>query len=203
MNKCLNESRIMKILLVTFILTAAVSFGIIRITASSTPVPGSNQDPLVTKSYVDLMIAEALSGVSQSGSSVSQTQFSSDDAAALMLKITELENRLKGFEAEYNYSTSMISGQFQKTKFNVVQLYKGQKLLLGEGTEVILRAGIANAISGPGGDMSNLTTGLNVPDGSKIDANHLIISSRDDGRGFTIVSDSVWVLVKGSYKVVS
>ena len=68
-----------------------------------------------------------------------------------------------------------MSGQIEKTKFNVIQLYKGQKMLTGEGTEFILRAGIANAISGPGGDLSNLTAGLNVENNSKLNINHLII----------------------------
>ena len=176
MKKSLSESKILKILLLSFVLTAAISFGLIQIIAASTPTPGSNQDPLVTKSYVDMKIAQALENITVSSATSStgdSTNISSD--SELNDRLIELENRLKVFEQDYNYTSSAMSGQIEKTKFNVIQLYKGQKMLTGEGTEFILRAGIANAISGPGGDLSNLTTGLNVENNSKLNINHLII----------------------------
>lgn len=203
MKKSLSESKILKILLLSFVLTAAISFGLIQIIASSAPTPGSNQDPLVTKSYVDMKITQALENITASSTATASTGDSTNisNDSDLNDRLIELENRLKVFEQDYNYTSSAMSGQIEKTKFNVIQLYKGQKMLTGEGTEFILRAGIANAISGPGGDLSNLTTGLNVENNSKLNINHLIISSRDDGRGLVVISDTVWVLVKGIYKV--
>jgi hypothetical protein len=204
MKRYLGESRFIKPLMLVFIFTAALSLGLMQIIASSTPAPGSNQDPLVTKSYVDLKIAEALSSISASSQSSASTGslVGTETISELEAKILELEGRLENFESEYNLASVAVSGEIQKTRFNVVQIHKGQKLLLGEGTEMILRSGIANAVSGPGGDMSNLTNGENVPDGSKITTNHLILSSREDGRGLIVISDYIWIMIKGSYKVV-
>jgi hypothetical protein len=196
MRKRLSESKIIKILLLSFILTAALSFGIMQIIASPSPAPGSNQDPIVTKSYVDAKIAEALANYTGTPQGTSTTDTSTFEA-----KLTEIENDLRNLEREYNYSSLAVAGAIEKTVFSVVQASKGQKLLLGEGTEIILRAGNANAISGPGGDLSNLTTGVSVANGSKIDQNHLILSSREDGRGLAVISDTIWVMIKGSYKV--
>jgi hypothetical protein len=196
MRKSLSESKTIKILLLIFILTAALSFGIIQIVASSTPTPGSNQDPIVTKSYVDAKIAEALANTTTVPGQTTTT-----DTSELEAMIAELGNELAALQQEYDYYSMAVSGEIEKSKYNAVQVSAGQKLLLGEGTEVILRSGSANAISGPGGDLSDLTTGMSVANGAKIEANHLIISSRDDGRGLSIISGSVWVLIKGGYSV--
>jgi hypothetical protein len=196
MKKRLSESKIIKILLLSFILTAVLSFGIMQIVASPSPAPGSNQDPIVTKSYVDAKIAEALANYT--GTPQGTT---TGDTSTFEAKLTEIENDLRDLEREYNYSSLAVAGAIEKTVFSVVQASKGQKLLLGEGTEIILRAGNADAVSGPGGDLSNLTTGVSIANGTKIDQNHLILSSREDGRGLAVISDTIWVMIKGSYKV--
>lgn len=203
MKKVFNDSRILKLLMLCLVLTFVFSFGIMQIIASSVPVPGSNQDPIVTKSYVDKAIADALKNVNITASTTpTQTgSTSTTDLTALQKQISDLEKTLQRLQSEMTYSSVSVSGELQKARFNLVQLYKGQRLILGEGAEMILRAGIANAVSGPGGDMSNLTSGQNVTDNSKIDANNLILSARDDGRGLLVISDTIWVMVKGSYKV--
>lgn len=203
MKKVFNDSKVLKLLMICLVLTFVFSFGIMQIIASSVPVPGSNQDPIVTKSYVDKAIADALKNINITASTTTTSTgtASSTEIATLQKQISDMEKTLQRFQSELTYSSVSISGELQKARFNLVQLYKGQKLILGEGTEMILRAGIANAISGPGGDMSNLTSGQNVPDNSKIDANNLILSARDDGRGLVVISDTIWVMVKGSYKV--
>ena len=88
--------------------------------------------------------------------------------------------------------------------FQVVELKIGQQLLSGASGEIIVRSGTATAVSGQNGDgLSDLTTDDstkgNLVTGQVIPLNHLLLISRDDGRGIKAVSDKVFILCRGSY----
>lgn len=114
--------------------------------------PGSENDPVVTKSYVDAKIA------------------------------------------------AISSGGGGGDSFQPISIEEGDRLIGGEGTEIILRSGDANAITNGVNGISDLTAGRDLSQGAYISPNHLILVPRDDGRGIRAVS-SVWVLVKGSYTI--
>lgn len=92
------------------------------------------------------------------------------------------------------------SGSSERAVYEVVNLEKGQKIIFGHSTEVILRAGQASAIVSEQGGLSDITTGIDIGDNEEIPKNHLLIIPRDDGRGFNIHS-TVYVMVKGDYKI--
>ena len=70
-----------------------------------------------------------------------------------------------------------------------------------EGTELILRSGEATAVGNIDGDgVSDVTLGVDLKMGEKINRNHLLIVPRKDGRGIVAKTDS-WIMVKGKYEI--
>jgi len=93
----------------------------------------------------------------------------------------------------------------ESTKFQVLVLEKGQKLIGGEGTEIIFRGGDgggkAIAIGSESGGLADVTSGGTINTGENIPVNHLLIISRDDGRGLEVTSKNAYLLVKGPYEI--
>ena len=136
--------------------------------------PGSEADPLVTKSYVDSKLSE----LSNSSSN------SNIDTDAIVSKVL----------AQVNTKIQSSAGIY--TPLNIKE---GDVMIAEEGTEIILRSGIAKAhIPGENG-ISDVTVGKDIYNGENISQNHLLIVPRSDGRGL-IASTECWILVKGGYK---
>lgn len=82
--------------------------------------------------------------------------------------------------------------------YTPVYVEVGQTIFGDEGTEIILRSGNANAVITGVDGLTNITTGQNISNGQKINANNLIIVPRKDGRGIKATENS-WFLIKGGY----
>ena len=158
--------------------------------------PGSDADPLVTKSYVDQKIAQLSaqigsgtgSGGSVDQSALAQLQTDMGDLTKFIIDaLTEIET-LKGRVA------ALESG------YMVVEAKAGQKIILAGGSEAILRSGSATAIAGTYGTLVDASAGLDLKDGANITVQHLLISSRTDGRGLLIKSNA-FLLIRGAYTV--
>lgn len=115
--------------------------------------PGTINDPLVTKSYVDQ-------------------------------KIAEIENN---------------SGN-QNNTYEVVFVPAGKVILGKQGTEIILRSGVAKAIDSVGGGLQDMTDGVDVIVGETIKKYHLMIIPREDGRGMIAETDCT-LMVRGGYEI--
>ena len=140
----MNKRKLYTILLsVTVLIAATAAVG------AETYEPGSENDPVVTKSYVDSKIAA-------------------------------------------------ISSDGEGSVFQPVDA--GDKLIGGEGTEIILRSGEAKAITNGTNGISDLTSGKDLSQGAAISQNHLLLVPRADGRGISAVTGT-WVLIKGSYTI--
>nr|WP_315023340.1 hypothetical protein [uncultured Aminipila sp.] len=87
-----------------------------------------------------------------------------------------------------------------RTSYSPISLTAGQKLIGGEGSEIILRSGEATAIDNGANGVSDLTIGTDLMTGSQVVTNHLLLVPRNDGRGITAVTD-IWVMVRGTYTV--
>ena len=85
--------------------------------------------------------------------------------------------------------------------FKTVTLYPPAKLVASQGVELIVREGTAKAIEGTSGGLSDVTAGRNIRGGEIIPANHHIVISRTDGRGFEVISSRVIILIKGEFSV--
>ena len=112
--------------------------------------PGTEGDPLVTKSYVDKKVAEVSGGSAAS--------------------------------------------------WQVIEVAEGKSVIGGQGTEMILRSGNAVAIDNGVDGISDLTNAKDLKSGTKIAANSLLLTPRDDGRGIKCQT-SCFVMVLGAYTI--
>jgi len=148
--------------------------------------PGTEDDPVVLQSYVDQQVM------------------------VLNQEIHNLKAQLLASQQEIEKLNSVIEGLSEADvmggTFKVIEAKKGQRLIAGEGTELVLRWGSATAISGINGDgWADVSSGKgpesDLKDGRNIPINHLLISSRNDGRGIVITSEKAYILVKGNYEL--
>ncbi|MCG8485656.1 MAG: hypothetical protein MJA31_20290 [Clostridia bacterium] len=157
-----------KVLIISFI--GLVMFSIIA-TASSNSL-GTEQDPVVTVSYVEAKINELKTYIDEKLANTtlpSDTQSTTDEPQVV-------------------------------TAFEVLNLQENQSLIGKDSTEIILRSGTANAIDNGVDGISDLTGGKDLKSGDEIERNHLLIVPRDDGRGILATSE-IWVMVKGGYEI--
>ena len=168
----------------TLVLTAVFING-----SADGTTPGSEADPVVTQSYVELKSEQTKYYIDN------LTTKSNQDITNLKTQL-ELKNQeiLKLQESVGKLSGGGDGG------FQVVLLNKGKTLLSGAGTEVILRSGIVTAIKGTNGGLANITSSKDLNTGDAVTLNNLLISSRDDGRGIKAGIDS-YLLIRGTYVI--
>lgn len=147
--------------------------------------PGTDNDPLVTQGYVDTKITDLTTKLEALTKTVNDLTAKNAELAA---KSDELKTQLQNAQ------------QTQAAKFVPVNVKAGKQLIAGEGTEMIVRAGQVKAIASAGGVVADVTSGKDLQNGAAVPLNHLLLSSRDDGRGLKVNTDS-WVLVKGTYTI--
>lgn len=174
---------------------------IVQVVYAVTAEPGTDGDPLITKSYVDQVINPINTRITSLESL--NTQELKAQLTAQDLKIKELASKLEDISKSKEADVKKLSEIEKYGKFVPVELAKGQTLITGDSGEIILRGGKATAIGGAGGGLSDITsgTGADVNSGQNVPLNHLLLISRDDGRGLKVVSDKAWVLVKGPYTI--
>ncbi|HOP72418.1 MAG TPA: hypothetical protein PLO77_04115 [Thermoclostridium caenicola] len=161
--------------------------------------PGSSSDPLVTKSYVDQQIAQLAAQInsSKSGSSSGGTVNSAAleqlkaDVGDLTRFVVDALSSIKALDERV---TTLENG------FTVISMKKGQTLVLGGGSEVILRSGQATAISGESGTLVDVSAGKDLNNGVSVPVQHLIIAPKGDGRGLKITADA-YLIVRGGYTI--
>jgi len=138
-------------------------FTIIQFVYAANGEPGSNEDPLVTLSYVEQRIQ--------------QLRYYIDDSI----------DSLKGGVSD---QAPPSAPEGKATALEVVELKAGQQLIANQGTEIILRGGRAVAIDSALGGLSDITAATDIRRDQNIPANHLLIVPRDDGRG---VPRACWI----------
>ncbi|QUH30136.1 hypothetical protein [Vallitalea guaymasensis] len=159
-------------------------------TKASSVDPGTIQDPLVTKSYVDEKIAQISNNQGSSSGNNQNTNTDIDYAKIYSEVSMYIDGKLEG-----------IGDNTATAKFEIIELEAGQKLICKDSTEVILRAGSATIIGNETGDgISDITIGIDLAMGVVVPKNHLLIVPRDDGRGLQIATKA-YVMVKGEYSV--
>jgi hypothetical protein len=154
----------------TMALTLAIGVWIGQgVKAENTFTPGSADDPIVTKSYVDAKVASV----------ANQTPTPQ--------------------QPQPGNSTTPIVGI---DTFKVVTINPGQSLKGGEGTEIIVRAGEVTVIASANGGVSDVTGGIDLAQGTKVQPNHLLLIPREDGRGIKAGGGGVtFLMVRGKYTV--
>lgn len=153
--------------------------------------PGSEADPVVTQSYVELKSEQTKYYID------SLMEKNNQEIANLKTQLEQKTQEIAKLQEKIN---QMPAGGGGDAGFQVVLLKKGETLLSGAGAELIVRSGKATAVKGANGGLANITTAKDLNTGDAIANNHLLISSRDDGRGVKAAIDT-YLLVRGSYTV--
>ena len=163
----------------SLILAAALALGMQFASAPAYAAePGSSGDPIALKSYVDAQISELEKRVEQLSS--------------------ENEALKKAIQEGTGVSSQPAPATGSPSRFEVLHVESGQRMLMGAGTELVLRTGSAQAIRGELGSVVDLITGEDLDSGVNVRTNHLLISSRNDNRGVRFTADA-YILVKGDY----
>jgi hypothetical protein len=172
-------------LIITLPIIIATSFFLGTTTAqmsSSVTTPGSADDPLITKSYVDEQVSKIANA-----------------------EITKIQNTLDDI-LEEQIQRAVINA---KTEFDanndmqIVTLNKGFRLIVKQGGEIIVRAGNAIVFSPDQNGVSNITSGKDLAKGATVPQNSLLIFPRD-GRGIQHTPSynaDLIVLVRGSHEI--
>lgn len=141
--------------------------------------PGTAEDPVVTKSYVDQQIQKALSG---------------GGATTPAATATPVPNATNAPVATTNPTTSSNESE-------IVDVKPGQTLIASAGAEFIVRAGKAVIYSKDANGVADLTDGKDLLNGVSAPQNHLLSFPRD-GRGITVQEGQTLglvVMVRGGY----
>ncbi|MNO31944.1 hypothetical protein D3C76_219230 [compost metagenome] len=150
--------------------------------AGVTGQPGTSEDPVVTKSYVDQAIQQALKNggvVTTPTTPVTPTQ-----------PTTPSSNETNG--------TSSASDSI-----SIVDVKPGGILIASAGAEFVVRSGKAVIYSEDKNGVADLTDGVDITNGGKVTNNHLLSFPRE-GRGIQVQegdTHSLTVMVRGGYKV--
>ncbi|MNI54355.1 hypothetical protein D3C73_1092470 [compost metagenome] len=182
MNKLMKISGVTGVLAVTLI--AGSLLNSYADGASVGNQPGTADDPVVTKSYVDQQIQKALQG----GSIATQAPAAT---AAPTPAPTAVATTAPATGSNSSAGDEVI----------IVDVKPGQTLIAGAGAEFIVRAGKAVIYSQDANGVADLTDGVDLPNGQAAPSNHLLSFPRA-GRGIAVQSDQTLglvVMVRGAY----
>ncbi|MBK5251761.1 MAG: hypothetical protein JJE29_03900 [Peptostreptococcaceae bacterium] len=134
--------------------------------------PGSENDPVVTLSYVESRLAEIVS---------------------------DFQEKLDSVSVNDGNTSSPIETQTLESGFEAIMIPSGSFVYFGGNTQVILRSGAMTAIASPKGNgLADLTAGKDLKTGDAVQMNHLLLVPINDGRGVSVSIDS-WMMIKGNY----
>ncbi|WP_207653836.1 hypothetical protein [Tepidibacter mesophilus] len=125
---------------------------------------GSNMDPVVTKSYVDMKIDELAKNVNQ--------------------VIGKINTGNQGNVTPINSTNEL----------EIVEVKSGQSIILQSGSEIILRGGKGSIIDSEFGGIADLTQGIDLRKGYDAPANHLLMVPRSDGRGIKAKTNCIFMV---------
>lgn len=159
--------------------------------------PGSEQDPIVTQSYVEQKSEQIKYYIDTLIEKVNS------DAQAQAQEIAKLKAELELKDQEIAKLAEEVKngGSGGSDRFEVVELGKNQLLIAGEGAEIIPRSGKFSAVYGENGGLSDITSAKDLKNGEAVVMNHMLIASRGDGRGVKALADKSFLIIKGSYTV--
>lgn len=137
--------------------------------------PGTADDPVVTKSYVDQAIQQAIGG---GGGSSTPSPPSAP-------------------------STGGSGGGSSEEGIKIVEVKPGKILVAAAGAEFIVRSGKAVIYSADSNGVADLTDGKDIANGGAVANNHLLSFPRE-GRGIQVQDGSTYnltVMVRGGYQI--
>ncbi|QOS81427.1 hypothetical protein JNUCC31_11605 [Paenibacillus sp. JNUCC31] len=167
---------------------------------AGTSQPGTADDPVVTKSYVDQQIQQALGGKIPTGSGNTNSGGNNNAGAG---NTSGNNNGSTGTGSTGGDTTlpPVVSGAADAVE--IVTVKPGQQLIGKSGAEFIVRSGKAVIVSEGTNGVADLTDGIDLTNGQAAPSNHLLSFPRD-GRGITVLDGnkySLTVMVRGGYSL--
>ncbi|WP_432402376.1 hypothetical protein [Wukongibacter sp. M2B1] len=194
----MNKKRISRFLFIAF--TTSVLIGSISIVSRAVFMePGSEEDPIVTLSYVEKRLEQLKYYINQNIETLSNS------TPEVNTKIDNIDSQLQELRDKVD-NLSLNQGNSDNTEtattgtFKVVFIEEGKTVYFGESAEVIWRSGKATVITSQEGGVSDLTIGKDLQSGEEVPLNHLILIPRNDGRGMRLTTSS-YVMIKGGYTI--
>ncbi|SEL75315.1 hypothetical protein [Paenibacillus sp. OK003] len=161
--------------------------------------PGTADDPVVTKSYVDQQIQQALGGKISTGSGNTGSGAESNAGNGSNTGSTGTGNSSNS--GGDTTLPPLVSGA--SDALEIVMVKPGQQLIGATGAEFIVRSGKAVIVSEGTNGVADLTDGVDLTNGQEAPTNHLL-SFPKDGRGITVLEGnkySLTVMVRGGYSL--
>lgn len=161
--------------------------------------PGTADDPVVTKSYVDQQIQQALGGKISTGSG--NTSSGADSNAGNGSNTGSTGTGNPGNTGGDTTLPPLVSSA--SDALEIVMVKPGQQLIGATGAEFIVRSGKAVIVSEGTNGVADLTDGVDLTNGQEAPNNHLL-SFPKDGRGITVLDGnkySLTVMVRGGYSL--
>jgi hypothetical protein len=141
-------------------------------------LPGSVNDPIITKSYLDENIKQLVTE-----------------------ELSKLNTEQKQSQYLPSESKSNINGVIPSINISIIKLEPGQSLYGGSGTEFIVRTGKTAVFSNDESGVADVTIGKDIIAGQAVELNHMLIVPRE-GRGIKPDpknNQEIYVMVRGSY----
>ncbi|MDF2958983.1 MAG: hypothetical protein K0S39_718 [Paenibacillus sp.] len=156
--------------------------------------PGTVDDPVITKSYLEQNIKQYIS-------EASSTQSITEEKVKELITTELSKNQTGTSPSSPNTQSEVNSNNISGTSLTVLKLEPGQSLFGGPGTELIVRTGKVLVTSSDENGIPDVTSGKDIAAGSTVELNHLLIIPRD-GRGIKSdpkLKQDIFVMVRGSY----
>ncbi|BFH65579.1 hypothetical protein [Paenibacillus azoreducens] len=151
--------------------------------------PGTPDDPVVTKSYVDQQIQKALGG----GINTTPTKPSNPNNTTTPPKDNATTTTPKPTDKPV---TTVV-----ENTLTIVTVKPGVKLIAKAGAEFVVRNGKAVVYSDAENGVADLTAGKDIKNGEAVENNHLLSFPRE-GRGIMVQEGNTYsltVMVRGGY----
>ncbi len=207
-------------------LAVSLSLGVTVFAASY----DSSEDPLISLSYltkifkpeIEKEYSEKTAGLESTAAQLtSEVAALNNEVSSLKNTVTSLEsvnasleNKIAALEnsnqpgttpetAAPSIDSEPAEQESSSAVFEVVELTWGDALYAVTACEIQLRAGEAFCIApDPTQGLADITTGDEVYHGQSLVKNHMLLIPRGDGRGIMANSQSVFIMVRGEYKIV-
>lgn len=179
---------------VVILIVAVLVISAVIISAADGVAPGSEQDPIVTMSYVEQKSEQIKYYIDSLAAGLDEKSAAQAQEIAKLKEDLELKNQeIEKLRQEIQAPTAA------PTRFEVVEMKKNQILIAGEGAEIIPRSGKFSAIAGANGNLSDISAAKDLKSGEAAALNHMLIASRGDGRGIKALVDKSFLIIKGTY----
>ena len=168
-------------------IAAAAAGTLLLVTVAYAATAGSKDDPLVTLSYLNNVFAPKLESSAKDAATAQKNQMTQ-----------QMNNSLADWERRVN--EQLANGGQGSAEFSTLTLSKGQSLVCGVGTEVLLRSGGMTCTGSDANGLTDTTAGATLAGGKGLTANHLYMVS-GGSRTLSATANGTVVLVRGSYSV--